>query len=178
MNTFMALLRGINVGGKNILPMKDLVKILEDIGCLQVKTYIQSGNVVFKTNDNNRNTLAERISRGIEKRLQFKPKVLLLKAAELNLAIKNNPFDTKNGKTLHFYFLESIPDSADLKALTNLKTDSEEFKLHNNIFYLFTPDGIGRSKLAANVEKKLGVEATVRNWNTVGKLFELLKQDE
>jgi uncharacterized protein (DUF1697 family) len=176
MKTYIALFRGINVGGRNILPMKDLIKILENLDCSQVKTYIQSGNVVFNTKENNRNILAEKISRGIEERFQFKPKVLLLEAADLELAIKNNPFDTENGKVLHFSFLETLPTALDLEGLIELKTDSEEFKFHNNIFYLYAPDGIGRSKLAAKVEQKLGVEVTARNWNTVNKLFEMVKQ--
>lgn len=176
MKTYIALLRGINVGGRNILPMKDLVKILEDLGCTQVKTYIQSGNVVFNTENNNRDSLAEKISMSIEEQFKFKPKVLLLEAVKLEAAIKNNPFPTEDGKALHFSFLESIPESPDLDALTSLKTDSEEFKLHEHIFYLYAPDGIGRSKLAAKVEQKLGVELTARNWNTVSKLSEMLNQ--
>jgi len=175
MNTYIALFRGINVGGRNVLPMKDLVKILENLGCSKVKTYIQSGNVVFKTEENNRNTLGEKISRGIAESFQFKSKVLLLKSAELEAAINNNPFPIENGKVLHFSFLESIPESPDFEALMALKTESEEFKLHNSIFYLYASDGIGRSILAAKVEKCLGVELTARNWNTVNKLSEMVK---
>ncbi len=177
MNTYIALFRGINVGGKHILPMKELVKILEGLGCSQIKTYIQSGNVVFNSEENNRNTLAEKISLSIAESFQFKPKVLLLEAAELEEAIKNNPFLTENGKALHFSFLEALPESPDLEGLTALKTDTEEFKLQGRIFYLYAPDGIGRSKLAAKVEQKIGVGLTARNWNTVSKLFEMVKQD-
>lgn len=176
MKTYIALFRGINVGGRNILPMKDLIKILEDLGCLQVKTYIQSGNVVFKTEGNNQESLAEKISQRIEEHFQFKPKILLLETTELEQAINNNPFPTDNGKVLHFFFLESRPTAPDLKGLTAVKTDSEEFRLHNNIFYLYAPDGIGRSKLAAKVDQKLGVAVTARNWNTVCKLLELVQQ--
>jgi len=176
MKTYIALFRGINVGGIHILPMKDLVKILEDLGCSQVKIYIQSGNVVFTTEENNRKSLAENISQGIEGKFNFKPKVLLLEAAELEEAINKNPFPTENGKALQFSFLESIPESPDLEALTAIKTDIEEFKLHKNMFYLYAPDGIGRSKLAANVEKYLGVELTARNWNTVNKLSEIVSK--
>ena len=77
---------------------------------------------------------------------------------------------------MHFFFLESFPNTSNLEGLTAIKTDSEEFKLQNNIFYLYAPDGIGRSKLAAKVEQKLGVELTARNWNTVSKLSEMIKQ--
>jgi uncharacterized protein (DUF1697 family) len=164
------------VGGKNILPMKDLVKLLEDLGFLSVKTYIQSGNMVFNTEENNRDSLAGKISKNIQERFNFKPKVLLLEAADLVAAINNNPFPKETGKALHFSFLESIPESPDLESLTCLKTDTEEFKLHNNIFYLYAPDGIGRSKLAVKVEKYLGVHCTTRNWNTVSRLLEMIEQ--
>jgi uncharacterized protein (DUF1697 family) len=177
LNTYIALFRGINVGGRNILPMKDLAAILKDIGCSKVRTYIQSGNVVFNTEENNRNTIAEKISQGVSERFQFKPKVLILKSSDLENAINNNPYDTENGKALHFFFLESLPKTPDLDGLNAIRSDSEEYKLHNNIFYLYAPDGIGRSKLAAKVEKNLGVALTARNWNTVSKLFEMVKQD-
>lgn len=118
MKTYIALFRGINVGGRNILPMKDLVKILEDLGCSKVRTYIQSGNVVFNTEEDKRDKLAVNISEAIADRYKFKPKVLLLEAAELETAIKNNPFDTDAGKALHFFFLESLPKSPDLEGLT------------------------------------------------------------
>jgi len=176
MHRFIALFRGINVGGNNILPMKDLTKLLEDLGCSQVKTYIQSGNVVFQTAENDRTELAEKISRGIEEHFQFKPNVLLLKSSEFEEVITNNPFPTEVGKTLHFFFLESSPKSPDLDGINAIKANSEDFKLHNTIFYLYAPDGIGRSNLAAKVEQKLGVPVTARNWNTVSKLFEMVKQ--
>jgi uncharacterized protein (DUF1697 family) len=80
------------------------------------------------------------------------------------------------GKSLHFFFLASTPAKPDLDALAKLKSSSEEFKLGKNVFYLHAPDGIGRSKLAAKVEKALGVPATARNWNTVSKLMVMVHQ--
>lgn len=175
MNTYIALFRGINVGGKNILPMKDLVRILEGLGCEKVKTYIQSGNAVFRAKENQIKKIAEKLSSKILGSHGFNPKLLLLGVAELEDAIKNNPFKTK-GKTLHFFFLESTPVKPDLDELTNVKSNSEEFKLDKKIFYLHAPDGVGRSKLAAKVEQALGVPVTARNWNTVSKLIEMVKQ--
>jgi uncharacterized protein (DUF1697 family) len=102
--------------------------------------------------------------------------VLLLKVSELEDAIENNPFKTLEGKTLHFFFLESTPVKPDIDGLSNIKTNSEEFNLNKNIFYLYAPDGIGRSKLAAKVEHALGVPVTARNWNTVSKLIAMVKQ--
>ena len=174
MNTYIALFRGINVGGNNILAMKSLVEILESIGCSNIRTYIQSGNAVFQFKKENRQTIAEKISQKVLEHFQFEPKVLILELADLQEAVKNNPFETKVGKALHFSFLESDPENPDLDGLTAIKSNSEEFKLIKKVFYLYAPDGIGRSKLAAKVEQSLGVAATGRNWNTVSKLMEII----
>lgn len=176
MNTYVALFRGINVGGKTTLPMKNLVQILEDIGCEKVRTYIQSGNAVFQCNKNRGSNLATEISSEIMKRLGVEPKVLLLEDAELQEAINNNPYETDDGKTLHFFFLDSRPAHPDLELLVSVKAQSEEIKLNEKIFYLYAPDGIGRSRLAAKVEQALGVLATARNWNTVRKLMTMVGQ--
>jgi len=177
MNTFVALIRGINVVGKNILPMKNLTKILEDMGCQEIKTYIQSGNIIFKISQNQKLQIAREISSRISEIYGFKPHVLLLNISELHEAIANNPFKTENGKALHFFFLDSFPQKPDLERLKAAKSKSEEFKLIKNIFYLYAPDGIGRSKLAAIVEKSMGVPATARNWNTVSKLMQILNNE-
>jgi uncharacterized protein (DUF1697 family) len=176
MTTYVALFRGINVGGKNILPMKDLVRILESIGCEKVKTYIQSGNAVFRTGKIRKKELEEKISSKILETHGFRPKVLLLEVKELADAIENNPFNNIEGKALHFFFLESTPVKPDLEKLHNIKSNKEKFKLDKNIFYLYAPDGIGRSKLAAKIEKSLGVPVTARNWNTVGKIIAMVEQ--
>ena len=175
-NTYIALFRGINIGGHHTLPMKDLVRILQEMGFENIKTYIQSGNVVFQSTKTQRNSIAKDISQKISDIYGFEPKVLLLDQATLQDAIKNNPFETSDGKALHIIFLESIPTAPDLERLNALKSKSEEFKLSKNIFYLFTPEGVGRSKLAANIEKSLGVEGTGRNWNTVSKLIAMVKE--
>lgn len=173
MQTFIALFRGINVGGKNILPMKDLAATLESMGCKHVKTYIQSGNVIFQSTRKETRTLARDITSAIQEHNGFAPWVLLLDLAQLRKAIKCNPFDEAKGNTVHYYFLAANPENPDLDALLQLKSASEAFKLVNLTFYLFAPDGIGRSKLAANVERCLGVQATARNGNTVNKLAAL-----
>jgi uncharacterized protein (DUF1697 family) len=97
-NTYIALFRGINVGGKNILPMEDLVGILEGMGCEKVKTYIQSGNAVFRTETNQTKKIAEEISSAVLEGYGFKPKILILDSSELEEAIENNPFRTEVGK--------------------------------------------------------------------------------
>ncbi len=175
MNTFIALLRGINVGGHNKLPMRELKALLESLGLANVQTYIQSGNVVFQIGRTDLPALGEAIGVAIGQSHGFVPKILLLSLADLATAVAQNPFPAtdEQHKTLHFYFLESAPSNPDLTGLASLKTNSEQFELIDTVFYLHAPEGIGRSKLAAKVEKALGVPATARNWRTVSKLVEM-----
>ena len=177
MKTYIALFRGINVGGRHILPMKELVALLEDLGCRNVKTYIQSGNAVFESKVNNTSQLSKKIIAEIKKSRGFEPHVLLLRLEEMEKAITNNPFSEgeKDSKALHVGFLTSTPKTPDLEALEGLKANREQFKLMDNIFYLYAPEGIGRSKLAASTEKLLGVPLTDRNWGTVRKIMEMAK---
>ncbi len=175
MNTYIALFRGINVGGKNILPMKELAAMLETMGCKNVRTYIQSGNVVFQSSKRMEDIDADAISKAILANKGFEPRVLLLDVAAFQEAINNNPFPTDNGKTLHFNFLTSPANQPDLDLLESVKKDSEQFLLKGKVFYVYAPDGIGRSKLATVVEKALGVPATARNWNTVNKLATMIE---
>lgn len=177
MSNYVALFRGINVGGKHILPMAELREILVSLGCEGVQTYIQSGNAVF-TSAANSNTLSENIKDAIDKRYGFAPQVLLLTVARFNEIAGANPFAgaEKAPKTLHVCFLAETPRAPDLGALDESKTLSERFSLGDGAFYLHAPDGIGRSKLAGKVDRHLGVSTTARNWRTVSKLLDLAKR--
>ena len=179
MNTYVVLLRGINVGGRNALSMKKLVVLLEDLGCRNVKTYIQSGNVILQSSKSATH-LAERIGHEIERCHGFKPYMLLLQISELEAAIAANPFPEAEAdpKGLHFGFLDTVPSDPHLKKIETLKTKSERFRLINKVFYLHAPDGVGRSKLAANSERLLGVSMTDRNWRTVSKLRDMAEELE
>ena len=172
-HTYIALLRGINVGGHHKLPMKDLVTLLERLGYEDVKTYIQSGNVVFRSRRNIGSKEAAKISDAIEAGFGFRPRLLILSKAELRAAVERNPFPTDEGKFLHFFFLEAEPEAPDFEALEAVMTKTEQFRLHGQVFYLYTPDGFGVSKLAERAERYLGVPATARNFNTVSKLMEM-----
>jgi uncharacterized protein (DUF1697 family) len=179
--TIIALLRGINVGGRNKLPMRELVAILADLGLTDVRTYIQSGNAVFHAADEVANEgLAEAIGVAIQEKHGFLPKVLLLGPADLDNAMALNPYPEAKAdpKTLHLFFLASSPIEPDLQALCDLQRDSERFCLDGTVFYLHAPDGIGRSKLAAQVEKALGVPVTSRNWRSAAKIMDLAKELE
>jgi len=175
MTTYIALFRGINVGGNNKLPMKELVAVLEELGLQNIRTYIQSGNVVFESKSQNLDQLADMMTAAISKSHGFEPKVLLLDAAKLAQAINNNPFPEGEaaGNTLHFNFLSGKPPKPDLAAIEKIRAATERFQLKGDVFYLHAPDGIGRSKLALNMERLLGVPMTGRNWNTVSKLQEM-----
>jgi uncharacterized protein (DUF1697 family) len=176
MTTLIALLRGINVGGNNPLPMKELSALLTGMGLRDVQTYIQSGNVVFRCELKNKATLAAKITAAIKGQHGFAPHVLLLETAELKKAMAGNPYPVAepNPKSLHLFFLDEAPQHPDLKALDAFKTDSERYELVGKVFYLHAPDGVGNSKLAARAENLLGVAATARNWNTVCKLAEMV----
>lgn len=175
MQTTIALFRGINVGGNTTLPMKELAAILQDLGEQNIRTYIQSGNVVFGSEEKDLSQLSSAISSEINKRRGFAPYVLLLKLEDIEKAIANNPFpETENDpKALHLGFLSTMPEKPDLESLKNFQTDRERFRLINQVFYLHAPDGVGRSKLAAKAEKLLGVVMTDRNWRTVCKIREM-----
>jgi uncharacterized protein (DUF1697 family) len=175
MRTYIALLRGINLGGRNSLPMTELVGILEALGHRSVRTHIRSGNVVFESRTRIPADHALEIRRRILEEKGFEPGVLLLDPQELEDAIANNPFDPREGKALHLYFLESRPRRPDLVRLRALQAASEDFALHGRVLYLHAPDGIGRSRLAAGAERALGVPVTARNWNTVRKLAALAR---
>lgn len=172
METYIALLRGINVGGKNTLPMQQLVAVLEALKAENVKTYIQSGNVVFQQRATSVSNLSKKIATAIHKQFGFEPHVLVITMAALELAIRNNPFSEAEASpsSLHLGFLSSTPQSPDFTNLAALKKDSERFQLIGTVFYLHAPEGIGKSKLAASSERLLGVPMTDRNWNTVCKL--------
>ena len=175
MRIWIAFFRGINVGGHHILPMKELESVLEKLGCGVVTTYIQSGNVIFSHKESSATKLEAAISQAVQAKFGFEPRVLVLTRKQLNLAQSNNPFSARESepKTLHLFFLSNDAVDADWETLEALKATTEQILLIDRVFYLHAPDGIGRSKLAARVEKCLGVPATGRNWRTVEKVLQL-----
>ena len=178
MNTCIAFFRGINVGGRNVLPMKELVALLEGVGCEEVRTYIQSGNAVFRHSESDAVMLVKRIEDAVLDSHGFRPRILILSANELRRAIESNPYPEAESdpSKLHLYFLSESPSAPDIDSLNDVKIDSESFDLIGKVFYLHAPNGIGRSKLAERVERHLGVDATARNWRTVSKVFDIAKE--
>lgn len=177
MNTYIALLRGINVGGNNKLPMKELVTVLEGLGLRNIKTYIQSGNVVFQSERMDTNQVSAEITAAIKQSHGFAPYVLLLDAKQLQAAITANPFPEgeANHKSLHLFFMDGVP-TINWQELEGLRTSNERYQLVGTIFYLHAPDGIGRSKLAEKSGKGWGVNITARNWRTVISIMEMVTE--
>ena len=170
MQQFIILFRGINVGGKNLLPMKEFVALLEQKNYQDVSSYIQSGNVVL-TCESHRTLEIKTI---ISEKYGFSPKIFILNAAELSVAIGNNPYTEYEGKFVHFYFCQNEVELNHDK-LNKFIDQSEEYHLKGNVFYLHAPNGIGRSKLVSNIESCLGQAATGRNLNTVNKIGSMVK---
>ncbi len=165
----VVLLRGINVGGHRKLPMKELCSILEGLGAVKVRTYIQSGNVVAEGE-----LQSAEIAEMIENTKGFLPQVMVFHAADfLNIA-KQVPFDEPDGKLAHIWFPTGSFTFNQEKA-DSLLAEGETLSVAEKAIYLHAPDGIGRSKLAANIEKLAGVPCTARNLNTVNQLLEMLE---
>ncbi|MHB8814671.1 MAG: DUF1697 domain-containing protein [Steroidobacteraceae bacterium] len=173
---WLALLRGVNVVGKNKVPMKTLASALETAGFESVRTYIQSGNVLFRSSSSDPRALASRIERLVARHFGCAPTVLVISKDELAAAIRGNPFPGahQNHKLLHLYFLAARPKCPDIDSLSRLDIGREAFKLEGSVFYLWTPDGFPDSILRSRIERCLGVAATARNWRTVNELLKLL----
>lgn len=171
----IALLRGINVGGRNIVPMAQLRESLGAMGLGDVRTYIQSGNVVFESGRAPGRRLVADMQKAIEKDFGCAPAIRLLSAEALTKAVDGNPFADRDGaeKSVHLMFLASAPDETSLARAEALAADSEDCALRGDVFYLYAPHGVGRSKLLKGAEKALGVEATARNLRTVRKILAL-----
>lgn len=176
MNTWIVLLRAI--GGKCTLPSTDFLDVLASINAKDAKTWIATGNAVFRSKVSDRDQLARKISAGIAARRGFAPATLLLTRDELAAAIKANPFREAVAvpKNVHLYFLPEQPATPDLARLERFATDGEQVMLKDGVLYLHTPNGPERTRVSAQVEKALGTWATGRNWRTSCKLLELASE--
>ena len=178
MNQFIALFRGINVGGKHLLPMAELKSIMEANGCMGVRTYIQSGNAVFSWNGDDVIALVSTIRAGIEAAKGFRPNIHILSASDFDDITAQNPYGDIDAdpKTVHVNFLLEPAIDANTDAIEGLRAPTEQYELTDSAFFLHAPDGIGRSKLVAKLEQHLGVEITGRNLRTINKLAVMLKE--
>jgi len=183
MTVYIALLRGINVGGKNKMKMADLKGLFESLGLARVETYIQSGNVIFESNENEGN-LKQQIEHAIQSTLDLSATVILRTAAEFERLILNLPFTEEEvssaesanseGESLYAAILSQAPSPEMLDYLTAFANKGDQLRIINRDIYLLFDHSIRNSRLANNLAK-LGAAYTVRNWKTINGLYSLVK---
>jgi uncharacterized protein (DUF1697 family) len=177
MAAIISLLRAVNVTGYNKVKMDALRELYESLGLRGAQTYIQSGNVVFRTDAKDLARLQKRIEDAIEKSYGFRTGVVLRTSAELKDIIRRNPFAKRSGiepNKLVVSFLTGEPGPESKQKIAQIKVGPEELVLDGRELYIYYGGGIGTSKLTpAVIERALKVSGTARNWNTVTKLLEM-----
>ncbi|MFF1376275.1 DUF1697 domain-containing protein [Streptomyces sp. NPDC058308] len=178
--TYAALLRGINVGGHKKVPMAQLRTLLEGLGHGGVQTYLQSGNAVFTADHGDEESLAAEVRAAIEEHFGFAVDVLVRDGAYLRAVVDACPFPAADlaAKQLHVTYFSAPVDPGRFASIDQEAFLPEEFRLGDRVFYLYAPDGLGRSKLAEQLSRPAlnkGLVATSRNWNTVTRLAEMTR---
>jgi len=178
METFISILRGINVSGQKKILMADLKALYQSLNFEDVSTYIQSGNVVFKAPENsNGKELARKIEAAISGKYNFHVPIIIRTAAEMENILAVNPFlkdASIDPEKLHVTFLEEIPDQKNLESIKDFHSPPDQFVVISREVFLHCPDKYGETKLSNKFfENKLKVAATTRNWKTVNKLSEM-----
>jgi len=181
MSGFISILRGINVSGQKKILMKDLKLLYENLQLTDVKTYIQSGNVVFNMSEAyNETTLCKKIETAIFEKYAFEVPVIIRTKEEIQEIINSNPFlneDSINPEKLHVTFLSKKPLTINLNSIEPLNYLPDRFRMAGREIFLHCPVNYGETKLSNKFfESKLKVSATTRNWKTVNRLFEMLTQ--
>lgn len=172
MTRYVALLRGINVGGRNKVAMPALRATCESLGCTDVTTYIQSGNVVLSSALSAADLRAA-LEKGIADQLGVSPTVMIRTHRQLADAIAANPFPDADTAALHIAFLNDALDEEQLATLAALEHPTEEIASHGAEVYFHLPNGMGRAKLPELFGRRIKIPATVRNWRTVTTLLDL-----
>lgn len=178
-NRYIILLKGINVGGKNIIKMGEFKLKLEELGYSSVKTYIQSGNIIISSEESNFEVIESSISSMLYKDFCIETPVLIKDLDSFKRTIADNPFKELEvePKLIHFIFLKNEISTESYSSieeeLNSIKSDSEKFQIGSDVIYLYAPDGIGRSKFILKVERVVNSIVTVRNLRTVSKIIDL-----
>lgn len=175
MTVWVALLRGVNVGGNNILSMKKLRELLECAGFSSVRTYIQSGNCVFASRLQDRDALSAAVADAIEAEFGFRPAVIVLTPDEFADALAANPFPVDEPKHVHFQFLGGPPEKTDFDGLRAVAQPGEDFRLIGDVLYLYLPHGSGRSPVAQKLGRFVKAEMTARNLATVRTIADMAR---
>ncbi len=168
---YAALLRGVNVGGGNKVPMAELRALATGLGWTEVQSYIASGNLVFKSEGDD---LAATLAKALRDGMGVDVPVQVWSRDQITATLDDCPFPKDAGKTVHGFFCDDDP-TIDAQALDGLIAPSEQIEARGRVVWMFAPDGFGRSKLAAKVDKVItGCSFTARNLNTIHKLAEML----
>jgi uncharacterized protein (DUF1697 family) len=182
MPVIVSMLRGVNVGAHNRIKMDTLRALYESLGLRDPQTYVQSGNVIFRTDKRDLGALAKRIEDAIEEAFGFRPAVILRTTSELRDAIARNPFAKRRDidpSKLLVNFLASDPGAEVRDKVLSLKTDPEELRMDGRELYIYFPNGMARPKMSwAVLERTLRTPGTGRNWNSVTKLLEMAERLE
>lgn len=174
MNTYIALLRGINVGGHRKVPMAELRDLLTNMGFYNVKTYIQSGNVILKTKEKPLVQIENRIRKAIESYFGFEVSVMVRTKEQLQKIVNDCPFTEAKKVSSYFAILSHVPHEDLVKKAYEKTYDDEEYSIINDCIYFYSEKGYGKAKFSLNYfEKKLNVNATARNHKTMLKLLSL-----
>lgn len=178
MTTYISILRGINVSGKNVIKMDTLKEMLAILDFKNIQTYIQSGNIIFASTEKDTRKLEARISTQIKISFGFDIPVIVLTLDTLKEIIANNPFvSTKDNAYLHVTFLAEEPKQYDQQILIDKAQADEEFLYSKSAINLYCPNGYGQTKLTNTfIENKLKVTATTRNWKTTNELLKIAMQ--
>lgn len=179
MKTYIALLRGINVSGKNSLKMAVLKQLATDLNLVNVQTYIQSGNLIFQSEELDPTLLSQQIHQAIFMELGLTIPILTFTVDSFKTILNQNPFSqTEEQEQLYLTFFEAIPHSPNLEAIQAKKATEELLHYSDSVLYLVAALGYGKTKLSNTfLEKKLHVSATTRNYKTCLKLLELAEID-
>jgi uncharacterized protein (DUF1697 family) len=176
MGRYVALLRGINVGGRNKLPMDKLISMFNDAGCKDVQTFIQSGNVIFNAEMALMKRIPFLIKESIFDSFGFEVPVITRTGDEFAKIVDANPFQGMNvdARTLHVAFLSDRPDATKVATLDPDRSPPDEFVVHGREIYLHCPNGLARTKLTNEYfDSRLSTISTLRNWRTTLKILEL-----
>src|SRR6266702_3061262 len=182
MAVVISMLRGVNLGSHNRIKMDALRARYESLKLRDPQTYIQSGNVIFRTEERNLAQLAKRIENGNEQKFGFRPQVILRTTSERRDVIARNPFAKRRGidpSKLLVTFLAEDPGAEARDKVCSIKADPEELRIESRELYIYFPNGIGRAKLSlAAIERALKTPGTGRNWNSVTKMLEMAEKLE
>lgn len=177
MQPIISILRGINVGGKNKIPMVELKALYEKAGFKNVTTYIQSGNVVFSADKPDLNSLPDKIQQLIFKKYGFQVPIIIRTVDEIQQVIDTNPMLKMQGmdvEKLHVTFLADVPKKEHIEKVLSYKYPPDEYIIAGKEIFISCPNGYGNTKLSNNFfESKLKVTATTRNWRTVNELLRM-----